>query len=91
MLFTNAKPELCSIGHWNYSLERLLGFLAQHPIMSLVNIRRFPGSRTFPQLNQESLSKALPKAGMEYHWLEALVGRRRSEKSGPVSPERGSA
>ena len=79
------KPELYSIGHWNYSLERLLGLLAQHLIESLVDIRRFPGSRKFPHLNQQSLAAALPEAGMEYQWLEALCGRRRSEKGGPAS------
>jgi len=85
MLTANTKRELYSIGHWNYSLERLLGLLAQHQIKSLVDIRRFPSSRKFPHLSQQSLATALPEAGLEYHWLEALGGRRRSEKGGPAS------
>lgn len=79
------KPLVYSIGHSNYSLERLLGLLDQHRIESLVDIRRFPGSRKFPYLNQQSLAAALPDAGMEYHWLEALGGRRSSTKGGPAS------
>ena len=79
------KPELYSIGHSNYSLERLLGLLARHRIEALVDIRRFPGSRKFPHLSQQSLAAALADAGMEYHWLEALGGRRRTEKNGPPS------
>jgi uncharacterized protein (DUF488 family) len=39
------KPRIYSIGHSNYSLERLLGLLAQHRMEALPNIRRFPGSR----------------------------------------------
>lgn len=78
-------PEIYSIGHWNYSLERLVEMLAQHQIESLVDIRRFPGSRKFPHLNQQSLATALPEAGMEYHWLEALGGRRHARKDGPPS------
>ena len=48
MLTAKMKPELYSIGHWNYSQERLLGLLAQHQIESLVDIRRVPGYRNFP-------------------------------------------
>ena len=79
------KPQIYSIGHSNYSLEKLVGLLAHHQIEALVDIRRFPGSRKFPHLGQQSLAAALPDAGMEYHWLEALGGRRRSEKGGPAS------
>jgi uncharacterized protein (DUF488 family) len=78
------KPHIYSIGHSNYSLEQLLGLLAQHRMEAMVDIRRFPGSRKFPHLSQQSLAAALPDTGMEYHWLEALGGRR-SEKGGPAS------
>lgn len=80
--------ELYSIGHWNYSVEQLLGLLARHAIKSLVDIRRFPGSRKFPHLNQESLSAGLEQGGVEYHWLESLGGRRHSRKDF-VSPNSG--
>jgi uncharacterized protein (DUF488 family) len=49
-----------------------------------VDIRRFPGSRKFPQFNQENLAAALQKAGIDYHWLEAL-GRRRGKKKEGLS------
>lgn len=83
------RPEIYSIGHSNYSLERLLGLLAQHDIEALVDIRRFPGSRKFPHLNQESFVAALPALGMEYYWLEPLGGRRRSPKGGSDSANLG--
>ncbi|HEY3788937.1 MAG TPA: DUF488 domain-containing protein, partial [Urbifossiella sp.] len=79
------KPQIYSIGHSNYSLERLLGLLAQHRIEALADIRRFAGSRKFPHLNQESLAAATADAGIEYHWLEALGGRRSTKKGGPAS------
>lgn len=75
------KPQIFSIGHWNHSLDCLLGLLAQHRIEALVDIRRFPGSRTFPHLSGQSLAAVLPEAGIEYHWIEALGGRRRSKKN----------
>jgi uncharacterized protein (DUF488 family) len=79
------KPQFYSIGHSNYSLERFLGLLIPHRIKELVDIRRFPSSKKFPHLNQQFLAAALRDGGIEYQWLEALGGRRRSEKGGPAS------
>jgi uncharacterized protein (DUF488 family) len=61
---------------FNASLERFLALLTQHGIEALVDIRRFPGSRKFPNFNQDKLASALENAGIAYHWLEALGGRR---------------
>jgi uncharacterized protein (DUF488 family) len=79
------QPQIYSIGHSNYELPRLLDLLAQHNIGALVDIRRFPGSRKFPHLGQPSLMTALPEAGIEYHWLEALGGRRGAPKGEATS------
>jgi uncharacterized protein (DUF488 family) len=79
------QPQLFSIGHSNQPLDRFLGLLAQHQIEALVDIRRFPGSRKYPHWNQESLAAALHDAGIEYHWIEALGGRRRSKRGAPAS------
>jgi uncharacterized protein (DUF488 family) len=69
-------PAVLTIGHSNHPLDRFLALLAQHGIEALVDIRRFPGSRKHPHFNRDNLATALPKAGVEYHWLEALGGRR---------------
>ncbi len=79
------RRELWTIGHSNHPLERFLELLEQHRIAALVDIRRFPGSRTFPQFNQDSLAVALQAAGIEYHWIESLGGRRGASKSGSPS------
>ena len=83
------KPQLFSIGHSNQPLDRFLGLLVQHRIEALVDIRRFPGSRKYPHWNQENLAASLQEAGIEYHWIETLGGRRRSKKADPVSLNRG--
>ncbi|HEV3256175.1 MAG TPA: DUF488 domain-containing protein [Gemmataceae bacterium] len=54
--------------------HRFLALLAQHAVEALVDIRRFPGSRKHPHFNRDNLAAALPKSGVEYHWLEALGG-----------------
>lgn len=75
-------PQLFSIGHSTHPLDRFLALLAEHGIEVLADIRRFPGSRKFPQFNQDNLASILPKAGIEYVWLQALGGRRSKSKNG---------
>ena len=69
-----------TIGHSNHPLDRFLALLARHGVEALVDIRRFPGSRKHPHFNRDSLAAALPKSGVEYHWLEALGGRRHKQR-----------
>src|SRR5437660_8025151 len=69
-------PSVLTIGHSNHPLGRFLALLAQHEVEALVDIRRFPGSRKHPQFNRDNLAAALQEQGLEYHWLEALGGRR---------------
>lgn len=69
--------ELLTIGHSTHSLDRFVALLTQHGIKVLADIRRFPGSKKFPQFNQGNLASTLPDVGIEYRWLEALGGRRR--------------
>ena len=75
-------PKLFTIGHSTHSLDRFLALLASHGIEVLADIRRFPGSRSFPHFNQDKLASTLPKAGIEYRWIEALGGRRHKEANG---------
>ena len=73
-------PAVLTIGHSNHALERSLSLLAQHRIETLVDMRRFPGSRKHPHFHRDNLAAVLPKSGMEYHWLQALGGRRRKQR-----------
>jgi uncharacterized protein (DUF488 family) len=41
---------------------------------------RFPGSRKHPPFRRDHLAAALPKSGVEYHWLQALGGRRHKQR-----------
>jgi uncharacterized protein (DUF488 family) len=70
------RKQLFTIGHSNQPLDRFLALLAQHRIKVLVDIRCFRSSKKFPHFNQSSLEAALQEAGIEYHWFEALGGRR---------------
>jgi uncharacterized protein (DUF488 family) len=74
------RTQLLTIGHSNHPLDRFLAWLARHGVEALVDIRRFPGSRKHPHFHRDNLAVVLPKSGVEYHWLEALGGRRHKQR-----------
>jgi uncharacterized protein (DUF488 family) len=67
-----------TIGHSTRTIEDFLALLRAHRIESLVDVRHYPGSRRYPHFNKEQLAESLPKAGIEYHHLVQLGGRRRA-------------
>ena len=71
------QRHLDTIGHSTHSIDEFLGLLDRHGIEALADIRRYPGSRKHPHFNRDNLATALPRAGVEYHWFEALGGRRK--------------
>lgn len=66
-------------GHGIRPLEELVGMLLQAEVGTLVDVRRFPGSRRNPQFNQEPLADALATAGIAYRHEVELGGRRANE------------
>lgn len=53
-----------------------MSLLRGHHIEAVADVRRFPSSRMFPHFNRKPLAERLQKSGIEYHWFEALGGRR---------------
>lgn len=49
----------------------------------LVDVRRLPGSRKFPQYDQEQMAPALALEAIEYLHLTALGGKRKPDKASP--------
>lgn len=75
------KPELFTIGHSNHSLEHFFKLLRLHRIQDLVDVRSSPYSARLPQFNREPLDAALRAAGIQYLFLGAELGARRSERN----------
>jgi uncharacterized protein (DUF488 family) len=65
-----------TIGHSTRSLAEFLGLLAAHGIEHVVDVRRYPGSRRYPQFGRESLAAALAYTGVGYEHAPDLGGRR---------------
>jgi uncharacterized protein (DUF488 family) len=64
-----------TIGHGTRPLEELVGLLAAAGVQTLVDVRRYPGSRRNPQFNQKALAPALEEAGIDYRHAFDLGGR----------------
>ena len=68
-----------TVGHGIRPLGELIETLREAGVKTLVDVRRFPGSRRNPQFNQEPLREALEDAGIEYRHAVELGGRRSGE------------
>jgi uncharacterized protein (DUF488 family) len=68
-----------TIGHGVRPLEELVETLTGAHVATLVDVRRFPGSRRNPQFNQATLAAALEEAGIAYRHAVELGGRRSDE------------
>jgi len=72
-----------TLGHSNRSLEQFLEILRAHGVRRVLDVRRYPTSRKWPHFDAAALSRSLPAAGIEYHGLPELGGRRRPLAGSP--------
>jgi uncharacterized protein (DUF488 family) len=68
-----------SVGHGIRPLTELVETLSEAKVDTLVDVRRFPGSRRNPQFNQGPLREALAGARIAYRHAVELGGRRSAE------------
>lgn len=71
------KNILYTIGHSTRTFEEFLALLQSFQIKVLADIRRLPGSRKFPQFDQNKLRESLEENGIKYVYIEELGGRRK--------------
>ena len=71
--------RVLTIGHGTRSAEELVETLADGGAETLVDVRRYPGSRRNPQFNQAALERTLAEAGIAYRHAVELGGRRSGE------------
>ena len=71
---------LLTVGHGTLSREELAELLRGAGIEQLVDVRRFPGSRTNDAAARGAVEEVCAEAGIGYRWDERLGGRRRLTK-----------
>jgi uncharacterized protein (DUF488 family) len=76
--------RLLTVGHGPDDRGRLGARLAAAGVTLVVDVRRYPGSRSNPDVRREALAEWLPAAGIGYRWDERLGGRRRLPEGAPV-------
>ena len=72
------KLSIWTIGHSTYTFEEFVAMLHSFNIELVADIRRYPGSRKFPQFNKDSLEISLQENNIQYIHLENLGGRRKA-------------
>jgi uncharacterized protein (DUF488 family) len=77
MTDASMPSTIWTIGHSTRQLEQFLGLLEKFRIETLVDVRRFPGSRKSPQYGRDVLAAALRERAIDYRGLPELGGRRR--------------
>jgi uncharacterized protein (DUF488 family) len=68
-----------TIGHGTRPLDELVAMLTAAGVQTLVDVRRYPGSRRNPQFNRETVAAALTAAGIRYRHAVGLGGRLANE------------
>lgn len=76
------KPStIYTIGHSTHRIAEFLAMLQSFGIKNLVDVRKMPGSRKFPQFDQDALSNSLEEVGITYFYEADLGGRRKVNKN----------
>lgn len=76
--------HIWTVGHSTHSLDDFIGLLQAHRIQAIADVRRFPGSRRFPQFGENALRESLADRDIDYLWLgDTLGGRRRPQPGSP--------
>ncbi|MFI5238365.1 MAG: DUF488 family protein [Gemmatimonadales bacterium] len=68
---------LWTVGHSTHPIAEFVDMLTAHGITRIADVRRFAGSRKFPQFNPTELAITLNDAGIGYTPMPALGGRRK--------------
>ncbi len=67
---------LLTAGHGRLGRDSLTGLFRTCGVQSVVDVRRYPGSRTNPDVSRDAMATWLPQAGIAYRWEQRLGGRR---------------
>lgn len=78
--------DLLTVGHGRIGAGELADLLTGAGITQLVDVRRFPGSRTNEAAARGAIEEICTGAGIGYRWDERLGGRRRTRRRRRPTP-----
>ena len=72
-----------TVGHSTRVIDAFVSLLKAHAIQLIVDVRRWPASRRYPQYNRETLAGSLKTDGIDYLWRGDLGGFRKPAVDSP--------
>ena len=72
-----------TLGHGTLAVEDFVELCRSARVGTVVDVRRYPGSRRHPHFGREAMEGWLAEAGLGYRWLPALGGRRAAAPDSP--------
>ena len=69
--------RIFTIGNSNHQWNEFTRLLQDNHVVMIVDVRRHPGSKSFPQFNKEIMAKELVTENIEYKHIEKLGVRRK--------------
>jgi uncharacterized protein (DUF488 family) len=73
-----------TVGHSNRTADEFVDLLRAARIGMVVDVRRLPGSRAYPQFDSENLDRSLAQAQIKYELIVPLGGRRKKVEDVPA-------
>jgi uncharacterized protein (DUF488 family) len=71
--------RIWTIGHSTRKIDDFVSALKAHGIKLIADVRLLPGSKRYPQFNQDALTKSLSERRISYEHFPELGGRRKSK------------
>ncbi|MEJ6490313.1 DUF488 domain-containing protein [Leucobacter sp. USCH14] len=78
MVDDGGGAQILTVGHSTHPIEEFIELLGEAGVTRIVDIRKLPGSRRFPQFDADALADSLRGAGIAYEREERLGGLRKS-------------
>jgi uncharacterized protein (DUF488 family) len=70
--------RIWTIGHSTRAIDEFISLLKENEIKLLVDVRAWPGSKRYPQFNEDALAESLNAHGIRYEHFPELGGKRKS-------------
>jgi uncharacterized protein (DUF488 family) len=83
--------RMWTIGHSTRPWDVFVAMLQEAGISAVADVRRFAGSRRYPQFSGDAMAKTLPPIGIDYVAMPDLGGRRRPRPDSPNTAWRSEA
>jgi len=71
--------RIWTVGHSTRTIDELISLLKANEIKVLADVRAWPGSKRYPQFNEEALAESLRVHGIRYEHFPELGGKRKTK------------